>query len=1062
MKKVNKVVAGVMLLGMGAGVAGALPIQNIQTVSAQTSSQFTVGGFDTSLTIGQTITLPEVAGVTRTVIDPMGKVLSLTNNELFASKLGTYTVRYVKAIDNSKGKTVYEYQIKVTGDKPELQFATNDSRIIPEITNFEHDVVLPVPTVLNADGEVIENAEVSVEITDPAGAKTNVTNAQLTAQNGYTLDISKNGDYYITYKYVNSHNTLAYKTFTVEGKESYDESNIQLTHTFNSEKPTSINLGSEVTLPSVTLKNKNASDAKVSAYYDIKVVHVESNQEYTVTDHKFVPKQQGQYRVTYTINDFFGSKIEGTNGTNTVTFTIDKCTDTTAPQPMVVTAYTQTAVTGQENVVRVAVDSLQNAETSIISKVYLDSNATVTFPAIFATDDNEVKRDGEYYQFNKNNVTLTRRIVDENGSTVKSWSSSEAGVDAFGTVEHTFTEAGSYKIQYTARDSAGNSRTITFPFEVIDESNKDVSAPTISFDDIQLSYAMAGEKISFKKPTVVDYLDAEADNKVIGDTRVETSTYYYFNEDVANKVEIKEDKDNSENLAFTLPEDLTGKSKVTIITYAKDDYHAETSNSYSISIVGNTADADAPVINDEIVLSGDTFTAGTEDSIDQLKTVTIGDIELTDADENFGAQISVRYFQDENDELGSEIALESVTTVHDKANKKITLKNASFVATNVGTYVVTVIGQDLAGNTIIKSTTVKTLDTVAPEIFVNWPYTNVELGETITLPQAQVYDDNKLLPNANVVIEIQGPGSASPKGNQFTPTVKGTYTVKYYSEDASGNPVESQAYLLIAEDTTKPVIEIDGEFPSRAALNQDNNGNNIDTVIYIPGFTATDVNGIEWENDPTEHVKVKKGSTEYDVTVSGDGYTFTTKQNGTYDVTYTVTDNSGHVTEVKKSIQVGDVTAPVITIGNASKNKPGSKQVGDKLELDLESITVTDNIDENLNGISLKDAIADSDITASVTVYCNGSIVEKTVEDEAEYYKLDKQGTYRIVYSVTDENGIRGEEEHSFTVNAKPTSPKITTETLGIILIVASLLLLGGVVIYFFATRKVVRRPKKD
>ena len=101
-------------------------------------------------------------------------------------------------------------------------------------------------------------------------------------------------------------------------------------------------------------------------------------------------------------------------------------------------------------------------------------------------------------------------------------------------------------------------------------------------------------------------------------------------------------------------------------------------------------------------------------------------------------------------------------------------------------------------------------------------------------------------------------------------------------------------------------------------------------------------------------------------------------------------------------------------------------------------------------------------ITASVTVYQGSNIVTLTEEDDVSYYKLDKQGSYRIEYRVTDANGNTATESHSFTVNAKATSPKITTETLGIILIIASLLLLGGVIVYFFATRKVVRKPRKD
>ena len=1068
MRKINKVVAGMMLFGMGAGVAGALPTNNINTVSAQTTNSFTVSGFKTELEIGDNVTLPEISGVTRTVIDPMGNVLTLTNNVLSATKLGTYTVRYVKNIENSNGKTVQEYKITVTGDKPQLKFSANNSRIIPETTNFENDIVLPVPTVVDSEGEEIANAEVSVVVTAPDHTQTVVTYQELTADTGYTVDVNKEGIYTITYKYINSNNTLAYKTYTVTAKESYDASNIVLTHTLNSAMPTSINLGSEVTLPSVIVKDENNSNATISAYYSIKVVHVDSNTTYTVNENnKFVPMHEGQYRVTYTINDFFGSKLKGTTD-NTYTYTIDKCTDTLAPTPMVVNAYTQTAVTGEENAVRVDVDSLENAESSIISKVYYTENspATVSFPAIFATDDYEVQKvtdsNVEYYKLNKNNVTLIRKLVNENGTTIKTWSSADSEVNANEAVTYEFNKAGSYKIEYTAKDASGNSKTATYAFEVVEGlTSTDNSAPTITFDDLQLSYATAGQTISFKKPTVVDYLNNNVTDKVIGDTRIETSSYYYFNEDIANKVKIEEDKNNSENLSFTLPQDLTGKTKVTVITYARDDYNPETSNSYVINLIGGTTDADAPTISTgELVLSGDTYVDATESTIDQLKTVNIADITLTDADEYFGAQLSVRYFKNAEDELGTEVSLASVSTVYDRANKTITLKNASFVATNVGTYVVTVIGQDLTGNTIVKSTTVKTNDVVAPEIFVNWNYTKVELGKSVTLPQVKVYDNGVLLPNAPVTIEVSGP-SYKLNGYQFTPLVKGNYTVKYISQDASSNKVESQTYTIYAEDTVKPEIEINEVFPETADLVADTvNGGY--TAIRIPGFTPSDANGINWAETK---VTVKKSSVKYDVTSIEDGnaYTFIPTGNGSYTVTYTAVDSTGLKTETIKTIKVGDVTAPTIAISNTAKNKPGSKKVGDKLVLDLNSITITDAKDSALNGITLAEAMEDDSISAYVYVYdANGNIVEKTTEEDSEYYQLSKQGTYRIEYKVTDANGNTATETHSFTVNAKASAPKITSESLGIILIVASLLLLGGVITYFFATRKVVRRPKKD
>ena len=159
MKKINKIVAGLMVLGMGTGVAGALPLQSFKTVSAQETADFSVAGFKTELKIGEDVTLPaESTGVTRTVIDPMGNVVTLTDNKLEALKLGTYTVRYVKDIQNSDGKIVQEYKVKVTGDKTQITFESNNERIIPETVNLGKTVVLPIPTAM-VNGEEVAEAE---------------------------------------------------------------------------------------------------------------------------------------------------------------------------------------------------------------------------------------------------------------------------------------------------------------------------------------------------------------------------------------------------------------------------------------------------------------------------------------------------------------------------------------------------------------------------------------------------------------------------------------------------------------------------------------------------------------------------------------------------------------------------------------------------------------------------------------------------------------------------------------------------------------------------------------
>ena len=159
MKNLNKIVSGLMVLSMGAGVAVTLPQSVKEKVSAETENSFVVTGFDTEKEIGDTVTLPEVTGVTRTVKDPKGSVVTLSENAFTASKIGTYTVTYSKDIANSIGKSVQEYKIVVTGDLPTINFASNIADIIPTTTNYSKAIKLPTPTVEDSDGNEIESEE---------------------------------------------------------------------------------------------------------------------------------------------------------------------------------------------------------------------------------------------------------------------------------------------------------------------------------------------------------------------------------------------------------------------------------------------------------------------------------------------------------------------------------------------------------------------------------------------------------------------------------------------------------------------------------------------------------------------------------------------------------------------------------------------------------------------------------------------------------------------------------------------------------------------------------------
>ena len=166
------------------------------------------------------------------------------------------------------------------------------------------------------------------------------------------------------------------------------------------------------------------------------------------------------------------------------------------------------------------------------------------------------------------------------------------------------------------------------------------------------------------------------------------------------------------------------------------------------------------------------------------------------------------------------------------------------------------------------------------------------------------------------------------------------YTVK----DSSGNTATAER-TLVYKDVIAPVITL-------------TQGNKIardkGAKFMDPGFTAMD----ECDGDLTSQV-----------TVSGtvDGYTY-----GTYVLTYTVTDSSGNVGEIKRTVQIADLNKPVITLNGEIKTyiKVGTAYTDP-------GFTASDNID--------------GDITAKVSV--NGSV------------DTSKMGINTITYSVFDSFG---------------------------------------------------------
>ena len=287
------------------------------------------------------------------------------------------------------------------------------------------------------------------------------------------------------------------------------------------------------------------------------------------------------------------------------------------------------------------------------------------------------------------------------------------------------------------------------------------------------------------------------------------------------------------------------------------------------------------------------------------------------------AEITLEYGIDKMPEF---TAICKGTLINRKGSSIHTVMNGNIDITKLGSYEVTFVAK-YKNIKLSEKRTIKIVDTTVPKIelvsasdyYTNPAHEYVEEGFTAT----DNYDGDI---TSLVVSEIKDG------------------KVYYSVADSSGNTATAER-TIIYKDVIAPVITL-------------TDGNNIARdkgSDYIePGYSAID----ECDGDLTNNV-----------TVSGsvDGYTY-----GTYVLTYNVTDSSGNIGEVKRTVQIADLKKPVITLNGDVKTyiKVGTEYVDP-------GFSASDN--------------NDGDITAKVTV--SGGV------------DTSKMGVNTITYSVADSYG---------------------------------------------------------
>ena len=1064
-----------------------------------------------------------------------GGTVSVTATNSVGKKADVYQLDGHNCLDLSSDKGVYyitysvttngvttatkELRIAIDTIVPTYDWDQNTKQIIPAKVNAGSTIVFPYPSIIDEsaeseDGETVyvkhngndltddyfatlddaatKDAGLTVVLTDPQKGEITLTKNGTDANAGkgyYSVNITDDfstGKYTLTYTYSSENAYTIKKTYTFEvvTKEYFDQvEDVTLKiSALSSAMPTSMELNVETQLPYPTVTNTETNE-EVSVYTVITVTCTPSDGGEVVSwnsednpelfeDFKFKPTIAGNYNISYTVRDFAGNTASAEYRTIR---NVKK--GTTGSEVYVVESYTTNleaikGLTSEEVDDAFKNGTLVAADYAIPTKIA--TGTQVTFPAIYGIDLTDSFDD----------LTFSRIITNRTTGTSYTYSATSTDntrkVDPDQSFTFTFEEAGTYTVRYQMRDSTSTNSTIYYdPFTITVEDNyEDTKAPEVTLLNVA-NNVTAGSETSFSV-RAIDYENDEDDT--IADANLKIVVQYQFSDGDLTTLFA----DDEGNYTIKIPETQTGS--ITVKATATDDANQSFTATKTIQIKNYSSDTSAPTISADFDFGEDWFTDGGSGSDFKVFTkgdeVTLPTVTFSDGSDNLVVTAYVDHV-----ETGSNLAvfngLSGTGSTVSFGGEKINL-------TNAGTYVVTYIAQDPAGNMAVKSFQFTASTNAAPTISglgnING---TAEWGDEIDLVSPiTVYNDTDVVnydivyvpnsttdiatflrdevQNGSLVIQVTGNYIALPDNK--IQAREGTITVNYWAKSENGLYNENpQTKTITAEDTTAPTFYVDESLlPDTMEFNSEaDNETDKSNWIYIPSIENVVDNGSGVDFDSLSIIAQYSSSTQnleiHDIPADDAehagyyGYIIATK-NGTINITYSISDRRQNISEeTVLSIAVGDVTPPEMSLDDL--NIENSYNIGDILSIKLGDIKVTDDSDVQDDPSTDEDE-SENNVESekiTVTLTCDGSTVSKADSsiDKVQYdFKIEKAGSYVLTFRITDDAGNTTTRTLEFTVSEPSSAPVISTAVWGTVLIIVSLLILGGVIYFFIKPSK--------
>ena len=1156
MKGKKKYIVPLLLAGVTTATGVVTTVNQAVTVSAA-SATYTdetkvdgaeiklVSGFEDKYQIGDTVTIQATTDVADAdlvyTVTKNGKDVPVTED---TNKYGVFTVNYAGyyniSVSAKVGDTVVStmdnLSIWVEKSEATINLTKNSYYVVPaKIPTSQANLKIPAPTVTrdNAEGK-----EETIKVRDITGNTESVAVKLITPSNsdGVSLEFNRDdnkGDYYavtpetianpgtyqVVYEYLQGTTVVdrLESSFQVVDKDSYDTSKIDLRVKEAVKLASTGNIGSNISVPKITVVDANSNtDSEIEAYVEVVVAEEGTNTPVTTFNYDsytFTSDKAAKYYVVYKIQiPLFGTEVLEYKLSNRI-----EVKDTEDPELYVsygyevddngvVTKVNNKAVTPED-----VKEAFVNRESDIPSFAVLnaDKKVKVKIPAMYVTDNAD-----DY-----NDLKSSFKITWTGGASNKLNTIENPTIEN----EIELTSAGQWEIKYFAKDTSNNDVTKTYKIQVYESDNKDIQTRKTSIDLNVGTNAVSDKEniLTFVKPTVTDNFVADSGN-ITADNNIETKVFYdemssadavitERNEVTVNasgKCEIKVSELNEETSYIRIyavayiDNALAGdaRTKTEYIEKVKVG-NADVVKYSNVSIIRATDDDNAPdfvivkdwnaqlydlnedelikevkkvndldttksineygfAVNGSEVITKNTKPQAAFDQSSQ-RVITLPEVKFTDKeDSNLFISIKV------TNAFGEVVALENEPTIDPKGYNGTDfvyeVKNAQLALSNYGMYTVEYRAEDVNGHVTVKTFGIRVNDKTAPTIVIDDEDkfgTTINIGEEFKVPAAKLVKNGETIDGTITwqISKVTASSTGTPykkTTNGFVPLAEATFYITYTAIDENGNQA------ILKEDsffvTSKDTAAPTIELDLRQPIRDVNKWKPVEGTSYMEIFI------------PVATASDKE--TKKDITV----ITSVSGPNGTQPTVNPHTDSSKDYILYFKATAQGQYTVTYSATddnGNEAKITKVIK-VGDcdkptlaweDKEADLEtSIQLNGTLEINLDKLILEDLGGDTtkeyledNLTVSLVAPDGTSVKNNATEGRNYSYTMAQTGNHTLKFVVKDNVG--NTNTYSYTINVpneEVEEENKISPVVGTVLVVLSVVVLAGVVIYFVASSK--------